>query len=155
VPRGGVPGPRRRIPPIDRVLRRVEVDDETGCWIFTGYTFKGYGQISIELGVHKLTHVVVWEHFEGPVRDGLELDHLCRVTECCNPGHLEPVTHAENVRRGDWAIAVEAQVAARRAATHCRNDHEYTPENTYIRPDGRRRCRECNRLWAQAKRAAA
>jgi hypothetical protein len=147
---------RRRIPPVDRVLARVDVDDETGCWNWTGYALKGYGQISIELGIHKLTHVVVWEHFEGPVPDGLELDHLCVNPPCCNPGHLEPVTHAENIRRGGWFVDGEPRVAVvRRAATHCRNDHEYTPENTYIRPDGRRRCRECNRLWAQAKRDAA
>jgi len=42
----------------------------------------------------------MYEYFKGPVPDGLELDHLCRVRSCCNPDHLEPVTHKENIRRG-------------------------------------------------------
>lgn len=29
--------------------------------------------------------------------------------------------------------------------THCNNGHEFTPENTAIRSDGGRRCRECRR----------
>ena len=36
------------------------------------------------------------------------------------------------------------------AITHCPQDHEYTPENTYNRPAGGRTCRECARA---AKRA--
>ena len=32
-----------------------------------------------------------------------------------------------------------------RERTHCRNQHEYTPENTYIRPNGRRSCLTCQR----------
>lgn len=28
-----------------------------------------------------------------------ELDHLCRRPACCNPDHLEPVTHRTNMRR--------------------------------------------------------
>ena len=35
--------------------------------------------------------------------------------------------------------------------THCKNDHEYTPENTSIRPDGSRRCRTCHREQEAAR----
>lgn len=32
----------------------------------------------------------------------------------------------------------------RRSATHCKRGHEFTPENTYRRPNGgRRQCRTC------------
>ena len=53
----------------------------------------------------RLAHVVAYELFVGPVPDGRELDHLCRVPACVRPTHLEPVTHAENLRRGlhRWA----------------------------------------------------
>jgi hypothetical protein len=89
--------------PFERAIERVVVDDN-GCWLWPGATASGYGMIRV--GSHsdgtrrtKAVHVVMWEHFEGPVPDGLELDHLCRVRPCSNPGHLEPVTHQENMRR--------------------------------------------------------
>lgn len=47
--------------------------------------------------------VVVWEVFNGPLAEGMQLDHLCRVIVCVNPGHLEPVTMVENLRRRDEA----------------------------------------------------
>ncbi len=33
----------------------------------------------------------------------------------------------------------------RRIETHCRNGHEFTPENVYIRKSGSRRCRTCQK----------
>lgn len=99
-------------PAAHRVMDRVIVDDETGCWMWPGatagpathrYGSVGTGSRSDGTRRNRATHIVTWEHFEGPVPEGLELDHLCRVTLCCNPGHLEPVTHAENLRRADWS----------------------------------------------------
>jgi DNA-directed RNA polymerase subunit N (RpoN/RPB10) len=42
------------------------------------------------------------------------LDHLCRNRWCCNPEHLESVTPAENVRRGDCAKLGAAEVTQMR-----------------------------------------
>jgi hypothetical protein len=70
------------------------------CWIWTGaVTSRGYGSVSYERRIwssHKLAYVLL----VGPVPDGLTLDHLCLIKRCCNPSHLEPVTNAENIRRG-------------------------------------------------------
>lgn len=83
-----------------RVLNRTERLDT--CWIFTGGgDGKGYGSVGVgrrEEGT-KRTHQVVYEALRGPVPDGFELDHLCATPRCVNPDHLEPVTHAENMRR--------------------------------------------------------
>lgn len=40
-----------------------------------------------------------------------------------------------------------ATAELRRAATHCKRGHEFTPENTYVYPNrnGKRRCRTCQR----------
>lgn len=115
----------------------------------------GYGQIGIDGRTH-VAHKITYEMAFGPVPDGLELDHLCRVRACVRPDHLEAVTHAENCRRGDQG----KHLAAR---THCVNGHEYTADNMFLRKGIRgvtRICRECGRTrwrdrWAATKHLRA
>jgi hypothetical protein len=40
-----------------------------------------------------------------------------------------------------------------RSVTHCTRGHEFTPENTYIHPNGKRNCRTCLRAYKKARRA--
>ena len=37
--------------------------------------------------------------------------------------------------------------------THCKRGHEFTPENTYVKPDGRRQCRACVSMHRSTYRA--
>jgi hypothetical protein len=70
-----------------------------GCWIWTGsLTDDGYGNVWFD-GKCQGAHCVAYELTFGPIPEGLELDHKCHVRACCNPDHLEPVTHAENMKR--------------------------------------------------------
>lgn len=72
----------------------------TPCWVSDmDLDDDGYSRIWTD---HRprFAHRVTYEHYVGPVPEGLELDHLCRVRNCVNPAHLEPVTHLLNVRRG-------------------------------------------------------
>jgi len=124
-------GPYKKRPVAERLMRFIEVQPD-GCWAWRGYQLKGYGQ-SYKNGRHVYAHRVAYEEWRGPIPEGLELDHLCRNTLCVNPEHLEPVTHAQNMTRFQATI------------THCKNGHEFTPQNTYIRPDrpNQRGCRIC------------
>lgn len=84
--------------PFERVMWRT--DQTEGCWLYPQTDRLGYGVVKAPGGKNVGAHRVVYESLVGPVPDGLELDHLCAVRNCVNPAHLEPVTHAENVRRG-------------------------------------------------------
>lgn len=77
----------------------------------------------------------------GPIPEGLDLDHLCRVRQCVNPDHLEPVTARENLMRSPLT-----QASINSAKTHCKRGHEFTPDNTRIFPkSGSRCCKTCER----------
>lgn len=78
------------------------MDWDTGCWVWTGpVDGDGYARQGAS-GAKKpsrLVHRQTYEHFRGPIPDGITLDHLCLNTICCWPWHMEPVTNEENVRR--------------------------------------------------------
>jgi hypothetical protein len=124
--------------PWDRFWPKV---DAAGiCWEWRGTCNRlGYGQFSIKHR-HVMAHRVAWELLVGPIPDGLELDHLCRNHGCVNPDHLEPVTHAENMRRAPWTA-----VQIKRAQTHCKRGHPFAGDNVHLRSSGRRTCRSCDR----------
>jgi hypothetical protein len=76
----------------------AKVDKSGDCWVWTSVMHRGYGVYGSRARRRK-AHRWAWEFANGPVPAGLEIDHLCRNRACVRPDHLEPVTHAENVRR--------------------------------------------------------
>lgn len=69
------------------------------CWLWSGAkTVAGYGHF-MRKGKVKYAHRHAFEHMRAPIPGRLTIDHLCRVTLCVNPYHLEPVPLAENSRR--------------------------------------------------------
>ena len=135
--------PRTRVPAVDRVLARIEVQP-LGCWVFTGkLSPRGYGKVSVDR-VPRLAHRVVYEDWFGPIPEGLTLDHLCLTKSCVNPAHLEPVSAAENTRR-QWRDGLANAGVRQREKTQCVNGHPFSTENTYVKPSGERSCRTCRR----------
>lgn len=91
-------GPLGRTSLRERLLSRLVIDPDSDCVLWTGQRVRGYGRISVNSRTAPV-HRVMYELFAGPVPEGLTLDHLCRVRNCANVAHLEPVTLAENIRR--------------------------------------------------------
>jgi hypothetical protein len=75
----------------------------TKCHLWTAGTIgrPGYGGFMMRSGYKTTAHRAAYLIYVGPIADGLDVDHLCRVRLCVNPAHLEAVTHLENVRRGE------------------------------------------------------
>jgi HNH endonuclease len=137
--------------------RTTEIDKgyRTPCWVCDLSVNRwGYARVRWPTGTSskRVVHRVTYELFVGPVLEGLELDHLCRVPACCRPDHMEPVTKQANTQRstaGAWRAQVE------RAKTHCPAGHEYSFENTWVNKRGHRFCRKCHADRARAAWQAA
>ena len=106
----------------------------------------------------RLAHRISYIHYIGPIPDGLTIDHLCRVRPCCNPSHMEPVTQAENTRRGMHPSGLSHWNGRKKS---CKHGHPFTPENTiYSRQRNgtsgpMRMCRECAREYQRNRRRRA
>lgn len=131
-----------------RFERKIERQPD-GCWIWTGGKFQGSGYGAFWIAPqNRLAHRVAFEMYVGPIPEGAHLDHLCRVRECVNPAHLEPVTPGENLARSPLTLS-----SINRAKTHCPSGHPYDDRNTY-RPPGApltRQCRTCLGLGPPSK----
>lgn len=140
---------RPAMPIEDRFFEKV-VEQADGCWLWTAQLHnQGHGRFRLP-DRHVYAHRWAYEFLVGPVPEGMELDHLCRVRACVNPAHLEPVTHRENVLRGVSPAALHA------AKTHCPKGHAFDEANTYVTAARSRQCRECrrasNREWKRTGR---
>lgn len=122
----------------ERLLARSVTDGECRVWQ-RGATADGYGQIMVQK-VWWTTHLLAFRTWMGAAPPNTVLDHLCRNRRCINPLHLEPVSLAENTRRG---------LACNLNKARCKRGHELA---------GAGKCAECQRLnqraWYERTRAA-
>lgn len=127
---------------------------DTPCKLWDGRINEfGYGTI----GPH-LAHRRAWVEANGPIPDGMTIDHRCHDPNTCRDGvkclhrrcvevaHMELCSAAENKARGSlgWHFSDR---------THCPAGHPYAGENlgTY---KSHRHCKACKREKAAAWRAA-
>ncbi len=105
-----------------------------------------YGQISID-GRLRLTHRLAYQLCVGPVPEGLFLLHSCDNPPCVNPAHLSPGTIRDNALDMSAKGRARGSMDINRDKTHCPHGHPYSGPNLYIRRNGKRVCRICQRRW--------
>jgi hypothetical protein len=130
----------------------AKVQKTETCWVWTAsINTYGYGIFAVtdspvtNSAGYAYAHRYAYTLLVGPIPEGKQLDHLCRVRHCVRPSHLEPVTVRQNLMRGQTHAAHNA------AKTHCPKGHPYDAANTWRDGKGKRVCLICkrkrNRLW--------
>jgi hypothetical protein len=109
---------------LERFLAKVEFPDdvENECWSWIGNCHQaGYGVFVIS-GAPYLSHRLSYDHFWGPIPEGMELHHNCGTKLCVNPRHLEPISKSDHAK---------GELNKRYCRTHCANGHLLSAENIY------------------------
>lgn len=128
------------------------------CDVHTGaVNNKGYGRTNTHRYGKRIwyTHVLAWIDYNGRLPAlGMKILHTCDNPPCREVSHLYEGTQFRNMQdmhdrdRHPGRVRVDelvkrSTVRSHKGQTHCVNDHEYTVENTYWSPDGRRGCKTC------------
>jgi hypothetical protein len=143
----GNPVPRKERPLEVRLRETGWTVTESGCWEWSGKRNDGgYGIFSARrLGYENVrAHRVMYEHFVGPIPEGLEMRHRCDNPPCVNPEHLEPGTHAQNM-----ADIFDRGRAPSQNRTECANGHDLTLPGALRQTKRERICVECARARAR------
>jgi hypothetical protein len=123
--------PSQKITPYERFITKVEKTET--CWLWlAAKNPKGYGSFDTTYA-----HRWSYEYYKRPIPVGWQIDHLCKVTSCVNPDHLEAVTLEENLRRQHGSYGL-----------YCKMGHVKTMVN------GRLRCYDCQSIHKKNKRHA-
>jgi len=96
----------RSEPVKERFEQRYEIDDETGCWEWTGTMMGGgYGQMSVN-NRNEGAHRISYRLHNGEIPEGAFICHTCHNPPCVNPDHLYAGDAASNaqdaIENGDW-----------------------------------------------------
>lgn len=123
-----------------RALRNFlnKVTECGDCWYWTGASNGRYGRVrSPKYNRVVFAHRLAWEWANGPIADGLVIDHVgCNQTHCVNPAHMRVCTPLENWERSDNPAMLNKK------KTRCWRGHEFDKVNSR----GERQCSKCIKI---------
>lgn len=91
-------------PEADFLARTEPLVGEPAHIIWTGSANrKGYGVLRVS-GRARYAHRFAWERANGPIPDGVVIDHACFERSCVNPDHLRLATPQQNVQSRSGAM---------------------------------------------------
>jgi hypothetical protein len=132
-----------------RFWSKVKVLKKRQCWEWQpSVNSGGYGRMSVN-GKPEAVHRISFEYFNGPIPNGLWIDHTCMNRKCVNPYHLRAVTPQVSCTENTNGTAARNKVK-----THCPRGHEFSKENTRIGVNGDRRCKRCESVYDSKRKRA-
>lgn len=109
----------------------------------------GYVRIAVRFDDGRIAdrgaHQLVLLAFVRPAEPGEQCRHLNGIRTDNRLANLAYGTRSDNM-----LDAVAHGTHNQAGKTHCVHGHEFTPENTYLRPTGGRRCRTCQAEYRRA-----
>ena len=127
-----------------RFWAKVNKKGDNECWEWlAGKNSGGYG--AFELNKKTVTASrISWSLLNGEISSDIFVCHSCDNPSCVNPNHLFTSDNQGNV---DDMIRKKRH--RNQVKTHCKNGHEFTEENTFLKVykglSNCRGCRECKR----------
>ena len=139
---------------INNIINKTKTN-EIGCWLYTGSLTEGYGRVYYNFRLESLHRIIAKFELNYDLNDTIFIvlhKLICTNRNCFNPNHLYIGTKSDNTQD-----SLKAGTFSRHESfkTHCRYGHEYTPENTYTCPKGKRKCKECKRINRQSGKWSA
>lgn len=149
----------RKMSPTEKLNHMTIPEPNTGCLLWYGLSDKdGYGKMFTNKK-HVRIHRFVYEMHNGPIPEGMIIQHKCDTPSCCNIDHLE---------LGTWLSNMQDKVSKGRLRNQnmhkmiCKHGHDISnPNSCYISttPIGnpRRICKKChairNRKYSLARKS--
>jgi len=97
---------------VKRFRSKLAPANDAGCTLWTGHRSHkdGYGRMDVGSRLNGtkrslLAHRISYTIANGPIPQGMTVDHICHTHDCVAPTHLRLATNAENNQNRDGAYA--------------------------------------------------